>query len=121
MVEFTYNKNYQESLRTSPFEALYGQSCSTPISWSDLVSRALIGPEMLADMEQEMQVIKKNLKVAHDRQKSYADRNRLFKKFQLGNRCTYASNQRRAPYEFDHVLSWHHDFVDPSISLRGLV
>jgi len=31
-----------------------------------------------------MQVIKKNLKVVHDRQKSYVDRNRLFKELQVG-------------------------------------
>ena len=46
------------------------------------MKKVLIGPNMLADMEKEMKVIKKNLKVAHDRQKSYADRNRLFKEFQ---------------------------------------
>ena len=51
----------------SAFEELYGQSCNIPISWSDLVSRVLIGLNMLADMEQEMQVIKKNLKASHDR------------------------------------------------------
>jgi len=34
----------------SPFEALYGDSCNTPISWSDLVSRVLIGSNMLASM-----------------------------------------------------------------------
>lgn len=31
-----------------------------------------------------MQVIKKNLKETQDRKKSYADRNRLFKEFQVG-------------------------------------
>jgi len=51
----------------SPFEALYRQSCNTPISWSDLVIRVLIEPDMLADMEHEMQVIKKNLKATQDR------------------------------------------------------
>jgi len=39
---------------------------------------------MLANMEQEMQVIKKNLKAAQDRQKGYADRNRLFKELHVG-------------------------------------
>ena len=40
---------------------------------------------MLVDMEQEMQVvIKKNLKESQDRLKSYADRNKLFKEFQVG-------------------------------------
>jgi len=50
-----------------PFEELYGRSCNTPISWSGLVSRLLIRPDMLANMEHEMQVIKKNLKATHDR------------------------------------------------------
>lgn len=51
----------------SLFEALYGQSCNTPISWSVLVNRVLITPNMLVEMEQEMHVIKKNLKVGQDR------------------------------------------------------
>ena len=46
----------------SLFEALYGQSCNTPISWSDPVNMVLIGPDMLVEMEQEIQVIKMNLK-----------------------------------------------------------
>jgi len=61
-VEFSYKNSYQETLRMSPFEVLYGRSCNTPISWSDPVSRVLIRLDMLADMEYEMQVIKKNLK-----------------------------------------------------------
>ena len=41
----------------------------------------LIGPDILVDMEQEMPVIKKNLKATQDGNKSYVDRNRLFKGF----------------------------------------
>ena len=85
LVDFPYNNSYQESLRMSPFEALYGRSCNTPINWSDPISKVLIGLDMLADMEQEMQVIKKNLKAIEDRQKSYAYRNKLFKEFQVGD------------------------------------
>lgn len=33
-VEFAYNNSYQESLKMSPFEALYGRHCRTPINWS---------------------------------------------------------------------------------------
>jgi transposase InsO family protein len=31
--EFSYNSNYQESLKMAPFEALYGRQCRTPLNW----------------------------------------------------------------------------------------
>ena len=65
----------------SLFKAIYAWSCNTPISWIDPVNMVLIGPNMLVDMEQEMQVIKKNLKEAKDRQKSYVDQHILLKEF----------------------------------------
>ena len=41
-VEFAYTNDYKESLRISPFEALYGWNCNTTISWIDLVNSVLI-------------------------------------------------------------------------------
>jgi hypothetical protein len=32
LVEFAYNNGYQASLKMSPFEALYGKKCNTPVS-----------------------------------------------------------------------------------------
>jgi hypothetical protein len=29
--EFSYNNNYQASLKMAPFEALYGQKCKAPL------------------------------------------------------------------------------------------
>jgi hypothetical protein len=31
--EFSYNNSYQASIGMSPFEALYGRSCRTPLNW----------------------------------------------------------------------------------------
>ena len=76
MVEFAYNNGYRESLKMSPFEALYGRQCKIPINWNNLVDRITIGPDMLKEMEQQVIQIKQNLKVAQDRQKSYVDRKR---------------------------------------------
>jgi hypothetical protein len=53
LVEFSYNNGYQESLKMSPFEALYGRKCNIPISWSNLVDRITLGPDMLKEMEQK--------------------------------------------------------------------
>jgi hypothetical protein len=37
--EFSYNNSYQASLKMSPFEALYGRNCRTPLHWDQLVER----------------------------------------------------------------------------------
>ena len=34
LLEFSYSNGYQESLNMSPFEALYGRQCRTPINWN---------------------------------------------------------------------------------------
>jgi transposase InsO family protein len=34
LAEFSYNNSYHASLKMTPFEALYGQKCRTPLSWS---------------------------------------------------------------------------------------
>ena len=81
LVGFSYNNGYHESLGMSPFEALYGRTCNTPINWSDLVKRVLIGPDMLVDMEQEIQVIKNNLKETHGRHNNYPYQHMIFKEF----------------------------------------
>ena len=61
-----------ESLKMSPFEALYGIECNTPISWDDLVNMVILGPDMLKEMEQDLINIKQKLETSWDRQKSYA-------------------------------------------------
>jgi len=88
-VEFSYKNGYLESLKMSPFKALYGWSCNTRISWNDLVNRVLIGIDMLDEMEQELQVIRRNLKATHDRKKSYANQNKAFKEFQVGEHAYF--------------------------------
>jgi hypothetical protein len=85
LVEFSYNNGYQASLKMSPFEALYGRKCNTPVSWDNPADRAVVGPEMLKEMEEQMLKIKKNLKASQDRQKSYADKNRTHREFKVGD------------------------------------
>ena len=64
LVEFAYNNHFQASAKLSPFEIIYGRKCNTPISWSSLVDRIMLGPEMLRDMELIVKHVQHNLKVA---------------------------------------------------------
>ena len=44
LVEFAYNNGHQASLGMSPYEALYGRRCRTPVTWDNLVNRVVLGP-----------------------------------------------------------------------------
>jgi hypothetical protein len=84
LVEFSYNNGYHASLKMSVFEALYGRKCNTPMSWDNTTNIAVFGPDLLKDMEEQMTRIKHNLKVAQDRKKSYAEKNRVLRDFKVG-------------------------------------
>ena len=77
LVEFAYNNGRQASLGMSSYEVLYGRRCRTPMNWDNPVNRVVLGPELVKEMEQEVVKIRQNLKVAQDRQKSYADKHRV--------------------------------------------
>jgi hypothetical protein len=67
-----------------PFEALYSRKCNTLVSWDNPAGRAIVGLDLLKEIEKQMTRIKKNLKAAPDRQKSYADKNKVFRDFKVG-------------------------------------
>ena len=60
----------------SPFEALYGRKCQTPLMWSEVGERSLFGPNMIKEAEEQVAKVQENLKVAQSRQKSYVDTRR---------------------------------------------
>ncbi|GJZ47776.1 reverse transcriptase domain-containing protein [Tanacetum coccineum] len=67
---------YHASVRCAPFEALYGRKCPSPIMWADVGEGQLIGLELVQETTEKISQIKDRLKVACDRQKSYADKRR---------------------------------------------
>ncbi|WVZ53872.1 hypothetical protein U9M48_004760 [Paspalum notatum var. saurae] len=71
--EFSYNNSYQASLKKSPFEALYGKRCRTPLFWNQTGEKQVFGPDIIQDAEQQLRIVQENLRVAQSRQRSYAD------------------------------------------------
>ena len=82
--EFSYNNSYQASLKMSPFEALYGSNCWTPMMWSEVGERSFFGAAKIKDAEGVTQV-RENLRIAQSRQKSYADKRRRDLEFEVGD------------------------------------
>jgi hypothetical protein len=83
--EFSYNNSYEASLKMSPFEALYGRKCRTPLYWNETGERQLVGADIIREAEKQVQIIRENLRIAQSRQKSYADDKRRDVVFQEGD------------------------------------
>ncbi|GKE32132.1 putative reverse transcriptase domain-containing protein [Tanacetum coccineum] len=86
LAEFSYNNNYHSSIRCAPFEALYGKKCRSPVLWAEIGESSLIGLELVQETTDKVVLIKEKLKVARDRQKSYADNRRKPLEFEVGDR-----------------------------------
>ncbi|CAL2239492.1 unnamed protein product [Prunus armeniaca] len=48
LMEFAYNNSYQSSIGMSPYDALYGRQCRTPIYWDEVGEQSL---EVSKDVE----------------------------------------------------------------------
>ena len=86
LMEFAYNNSYQASIEMAPFEALYGRKCRTPVCWDEVGERRLVGLELVQITSKKVKVVRDNLKIARDGQKSYADNRRKDLQFEIGDR-----------------------------------
>jgi hypothetical protein len=85
LAEFSYNNSYQESIKMSPFEALYGRPCRTPLSWSESGERVTFGPNIVTKAEEKVTQIQANILATQSHQKSYTDKRRSPLKFEVGD------------------------------------
>ena len=67
------------------------------MTWDNPVNTIVLGPELLKEMEQEVAKIRQKLKVAQDRQKSYADKHRVNRDFSVGDHVYLRVRQGRVP------------------------
>jgi hypothetical protein len=79
--KFSYNNSYQASLKMSPFQALYGRSCRT----NQPGEKQVFGPDILLEAEENIKMVRENLKIAQSRQRSYADTRRRELSFEVGD------------------------------------
>ncbi|KAJ9539320.1 hypothetical protein OSB04_032053 [Centaurea solstitialis] len=86
LIEFAYNNSYHSSIQAAPFEVLYGRKCRTPVCWMEVGRKQLAGPEIIQQTADKVTQIRERLKVAQDRQKSYADKRRKPIDFQVDDK-----------------------------------
>jgi hypothetical protein len=83
--EFSYNNSYQASLKMSPFQALYRRNCRTSLHWDQPGTRQVFGLDIVLEAEENIRMVRENLKIAQSRQRSYADTRRRDLSFKVGD------------------------------------
>nr|GEW80437.1 putative reverse transcriptase domain-containing protein [Tanacetum cinerariifolium] len=86
LVEFSYNNSYHAIIKATPFEALYGRKCRSPICWAEVGDSQLTGPELIREASEKIVQIKNRLLTARSRQKSYDDIRRKPMEFAVGDK-----------------------------------
>ena len=82
LMEFSYNNSYHSETGMAPFEALYGRKCGFPLYWDEIGEKLITGPDLEERTLEKIKIIRERLKVAQDRNKSWADSKRRPLEFQ---------------------------------------
>ncbi|GJU72472.1 hypothetical protein Tco_1263877 [Tanacetum coccineum] len=87
-VSIIYDRDpsYHASIKATPFEALYGRKCHSPVCWAEVGEVQLTGPDLVRETIDKIIQIKQRMQTARDRQKSYADKKRKPMDFQVGDK-----------------------------------
>nr|GFB69168.1 putative reverse transcriptase domain-containing protein [Tanacetum cinerariifolium] len=86
LVEFSYNNSYHASIKATPFEALCGRKCHSPVCWTKVGEAQILGPELIQETIEKIIQIKQRMQAARDRQKIYVDMKRKPMEFQVGDK-----------------------------------
>ena len=88
LVEFAYNNSYHSTIGMAPFKALYGRPCRLPVFWADLEDEHLHGTDYVREATEKMKLIQQRIQSAQSRQKSYYDKHKTQRQFEVGKCVT---------------------------------
>ena len=89
LVEFAYNNSYQTCIGMEPFETLYGRPCRSPTCWWESTDKIFLLPKMVRETSEKIDLIRRRMKMAQDRQKPYANKRRTDLEFEVGDTVFY--------------------------------
>ena len=64
LIEFSYNNNYQATIGMTPYEALYGRKCRSPVHWYETGEAIVTAPEFVENTTNAVKKIQARMKSA---------------------------------------------------------
>nr|XP_033509267.1 uncharacterized protein LOC117274164 [Nicotiana tomentosiformis] len=86
LVEFGYNNSFHSSIQMALCEALYGRRCRSPVGSLEAGETNLLGPDLVQEAIDKVQLISHRLLTAQSTQKSYADKRRRYLMLTIGDK-----------------------------------
>ncbi|KAL0556604.1 hypothetical protein IC582_005118 [Cucumis melo] len=74
LMEFAYNNSYQSSIGMTMYKALYGRPRRTHMCLNEVGEQKLVGSELVQITTNIIKLVRENLRITQDWQKSYADK-----------------------------------------------
>ncbi|KAL8124972.1 hypothetical protein AgCh_012593 [Apium graveolens] len=118
LIEFSYNNSYHASIGMPPYKALYGRKCRSPTYWDEVGEHKLIGPELVQQTKEKVEIIRKRLIVTQDRQIKYANRERKDVQFEPGDKVLLKISPGKGLTRFGNKGKLSPRYVGPFEVLR---
>ncbi|GJX30956.1 putative reverse transcriptase domain-containing protein [Tanacetum coccineum] len=103
----------KDMLRASPFKALYGRKCRSPVCWAEVRDAQLTGPEIIHETTEKIVQIRQRLQAARDRQRSYANIRWKPLEFQVGDRVMLKVSPQKGVIRFGKREKLNPRYIGP--------
>ncbi|XP_074323763.1 uncharacterized protein LOC141660677 [Apium graveolens] len=92
--------SYHASIGMPQYEALYGRRCRSPLCWDEVGETKILGPELVQQTRETIELIRKRLVAAQEQQKKYTDQTRKDQEFCVGEAVLLKVSPRKGVMRF---------------------
>ena len=86
LIDFSYSNNNRSSIFIAPFEELYGRRCRFEVGLFEVGDSSILGPEIIYEPLENVQMISDIMKTTYSWHKSCADKRRRDLEFEVVDR-----------------------------------
>ena len=97
----------------TPYEALYGRPCRSPICWTEVEESSITDPDLIRDTSEKVSLIRQLLLTTQSWQKSYADVRRRPLEFKVGDHVFLKVMPKRGVVRFGKRGKLSPRFIGP--------
>ncbi|KAL8114656.1 hypothetical protein AgCh_021499 [Apium graveolens] len=120
LIKFAYNNSYHASIGMPTYEALYGRSYHSPLCWDEVGEHKILGPELVRQTREMVELIRKRLVAAQDRQKKYADQTKKDREYEVGDSVLLKVSPWKGVMRFGKKGKLSPRFIGPFEILRRI-